>query len=76
MLGFDANRYRQYGLWERYAALYPENDLVFTVGKSDESKDWFFAQVTRCVTLIALLYSFCLTSWMLNYNLHGYKYNI
>jgi rhamnogalacturonan endolyase len=48
MCGFDAeSRYRQYGLWERYAALYPENDLVFTVGKSDESKDWFFAQVTR-----------------------------
>ncbi|KAJ6730228.1 hypothetical protein OIU85_021061 [Salix viminalis] len=40
-------RYRQYGLWERYAELYPSEDLVFTVGKSDYSKDWFFAQVTR-----------------------------
>jgi hypothetical protein len=40
-------RYRQYGLWERYAELYPENDLVFTVGKSDPSKDWFYAHVTR-----------------------------
>jgi rhamnogalacturonan endolyase len=47
MLGFDASRYRQYGLWERYAALYPEKDLVFTVSRSNESKDWFFAQVTR-----------------------------
>ncbi|KAG2562089.1 rhamnogalacturonate lyase-like isoform X4 [Panicum virgatum] len=45
----NKDRYRQYGLWERYAALYPENDLVFTVGKSDESKDWFFAQPTRKV---------------------------
>lgn len=41
-------RFRQYGLWERYAELYPEKDLVYTVGVSDYSKDWFFAQVTRC----------------------------
>lgn len=41
------DRYRQYGLWERYADLYPDKDLVFTVGESDESKDWFFAHVTR-----------------------------
>ncbi|KAF8724805.1 hypothetical protein HU200_020743 [Digitaria exilis] len=41
------DRYRQYGMWERYAALYPKNDLVFTVGQSNHSKDWFFAHVTR-----------------------------
>jgi hypothetical protein len=41
------HRYRQYGLWERYAELYPGNDPVFTVGESDPSKDWFFAHVTR-----------------------------
>ncbi|KAL5559923.1 hypothetical protein UlMin_036134 [Ulmus minor] len=41
------NKFRQYGLWERYAELYPQNDLVYTVGLSDYSKDWFFAQVTR-----------------------------
>ncbi|XP_061967377.1 uncharacterized protein LOC133691065 isoform X3 [Populus nigra] len=40
-------RYRQYGLWERYAELYPTADLVFTVGKSNHTTDWFFAQVTR-----------------------------
>ncbi|KAL5705486.1 rhamnogalacturonan endolyase [Ranunculus cassubicifolius] len=40
-------RFRQYGLWERYAELYPDNDLVYTVGVSDYHKDWFFAQVTR-----------------------------
>ncbi|CAN1288425.1 Rhamnogalacturonate lyase [Linum perenne] len=39
--------YRQYGLWERYAQLYPKTDLVFEVGKSDYSKDWFFAHVLR-----------------------------
>ncbi|XP_022940913.1 probable rhamnogalacturonate lyase B isoform X1 [Cucurbita moschata] len=40
-------RFRQYGLWERYAELYPDEDLVYTVGTSDYSKDWFFAQVPR-----------------------------
>ncbi|KAL2512592.1 Rhamnogalacturonate lyase family protein [Abeliophyllum distichum] len=41
------DRFRQYGLWERYAELYPNGDLVYTVGESDYTKDWFFAQVTR-----------------------------
>uniref|UniRef100_A0A2N9FZK0 rhamnogalacturonan endolyase n=1 Tax=Fagus sylvatica TaxID=28930 RepID=A0A2N9FZK0_FAGSY len=41
------DRFRQYGLWERYTELYPDNDLVYTVGVSDYSKDWFYAQVTR-----------------------------
>ena len=40
-------RYRQYGLWERYAELYPDGDLVYMIDGSDYSKDWFFAQVTR-----------------------------
>ncbi|KAB1200277.1 Rhamnogalacturonate lyase [Morella rubra] len=41
------DRFRQYGLWERYADLYPDGDLIYTVGVSDYQKDWFFAQVTR-----------------------------
>ncbi|XP_048331249.2 rhamnogalacturonate lyase B [Ziziphus jujuba] len=41
------DKFRQYGLWERYAELYPDKDLVYTVGVSDYTKDWFFAQVTR-----------------------------
>ncbi|XP_065847851.1 probable rhamnogalacturonate lyase B isoform X2 [Euphorbia lathyris] len=41
------DRFRQYGLWERYAELYPEKDLVYIVGVSDYRKDWFFAQVNR-----------------------------
>ncbi|XP_019174845.1 PREDICTED: uncharacterized protein LOC109170266 [Ipomoea nil] len=40
-------KFRQHGLWERYSELYPNEDLVYTVGESDYSKDWFFAQVTR-----------------------------
>ncbi|PRQ20951.1 putative rhamnogalacturonan endolyase [Rosa chinensis] len=45
------DRFRQYGLWERYADLYPEEDLVFTVGVSDYTRDWFFAHVTRSIVL-------------------------
>ncbi|XP_059460382.1 probable rhamnogalacturonate lyase B [Corylus avellana] len=41
------DRFRQYGLWERYAELYPDGDLVYTIGTSNYTKDWFFAQVTR-----------------------------
>ncbi|KAK9983147.1 hypothetical protein SO802_032672 [Lithocarpus litseifolius] len=41
------NLFRQYGLWERYAELYPDGDLVYMIGNSDYRKDWFFAQVTR-----------------------------
>ncbi|KAF2299822.1 hypothetical protein GH714_003623 [Hevea brasiliensis] len=41
------DRFRQYGLWSRYVDLYPEADLVYTVGVSDYRKDWFFAQVVR-----------------------------
>uniref|UniRef100_A0A1D1YZG3 rhamnogalacturonan endolyase n=2 Tax=Anthurium amnicola TaxID=1678845 RepID=A0A1D1YZG3_9ARAE len=41
------DRFRQYGLWQRYTELYPTDDLVYTVGFSDYKKDWFYAQVTR-----------------------------
>lgn len=41
------SRFRQYGLWERYAELYPNEDVVYTVGDSDYRTDWFFAQVTK-----------------------------
>ncbi|KAE8658678.1 Rhamnogalacturonate lyase family protein [Hibiscus syriacus] len=41
------DRYRQYGLWERYGDLYPDEDLVFTIGVSQYIKDWFFTQVNR-----------------------------
>ncbi|KAL3524990.1 hypothetical protein ACH5RR_013362 [Cinchona calisaya] len=40
-------KYRQYGLWERYTDLYPDRDLIYRVGISDYRKDWFFAHVNR-----------------------------
>ncbi|KAG8383634.1 hypothetical protein BUALT_Bualt04G0034400 [Buddleja alternifolia] len=42
-------KFREYGLWERYKDVYPRNDLVFTIGTSDYKKDWFFAHVLRIV---------------------------
>lgn len=41
------DRFRQYGLWDRYTELYPNGDLVYTIGISDYRKDWFYAQVPR-----------------------------
>ncbi|CAM0949851.1 unnamed protein product [Alopecurus aequalis] len=48
-LFLNKDKYRQYGLWERYSELYPTDDPVYTVGESHYSKDWFFAHVTRKV---------------------------
>ncbi|KAL9266594.1 Rhamnogalacturonate lyase-like protein [Drosera capensis] len=41
------DKYRQYGLWDRYTDLYPTSDLVYTVGSSDYKKEWFFAHLNR-----------------------------
>ncbi|GMH24133.1 hypothetical protein Nepgr_025976 [Nepenthes gracilis] len=51
--GDSSDRFRQYGLWKRYAELYPDHDLVYTVGVSNFSQDWFFAQVTRQISSTA-----------------------
>ncbi|KAK6932286.1 Rhamnogalacturonate lyase, partial [Dillenia turbinata] len=40
-------KYRQYGLWDRYTDLHPDADQAFTIGISDPKKDWFFAHVAR-----------------------------
>ncbi|KAL5556635.1 hypothetical protein UlMin_038871 [Ulmus minor] len=41
------DKFRQYGLWDRYTDLYRNGDLVFKVGVSNYRRDWFFAHVTR-----------------------------
>ncbi|XP_051132850.1 probable rhamnogalacturonate lyase B [Andrographis paniculata] len=41
------DRFRQYGLWDRYTDLYPTHDLIYTVGLSDYTKHWFFAHLNR-----------------------------
>ncbi|PIN22367.1 Rhamnogalacturonan endolyase [Handroanthus impetiginosus] len=40
-------KFRQYGLWDRYTDIHPKSDQVFTVGVNDPKKDWFFAHVDR-----------------------------
>ncbi|CAN8328463.1 unnamed protein product [Cochlearia groenlandica] len=39
--------FRQYGLWQRYTELYRNHDLVYTIGASNYTQDWFYAHVTR-----------------------------
>ncbi|XP_068657027.1 uncharacterized protein [Aristolochia californica] len=41
------DRFRQYGLWEKYEELYPNGEPVYNVGFSDYHKDWFFAHMCR-----------------------------
>ncbi|KAJ6885365.1 hypothetical protein NC651_026093 [Populus alba x Populus x berolinensis] len=42
-------KFRQYGMWDRYTDVHPESDQTFTIGISDPKKDWFFAHVDRRV---------------------------
>ncbi|KAL5074050.1 hypothetical protein RYX36_013034 [Vicia faba] len=60
-----SDRYRQYGLWERYGELYPKEDLVYNVGTSDYKKDWYFAQNTRKKDNN----TYEGTTWQINFNL-------
>ncbi|XP_057448590.1 rhamnogalacturonate lyase B-like [Lotus japonicus] len=41
------DKFRQYGLWERYTDLYPDHDLVYTVGVDNYKNHWFFSHVNR-----------------------------
>ncbi|KAL3838677.1 hypothetical protein ACJIZ3_023268 [Penstemon smallii] len=43
----EGEKYRQYGLWDRYTDLYPNEDLVYTVETSIYQTDWYFAHVNR-----------------------------
>ncbi|KAH0711338.1 hypothetical protein KY289_007297 [Solanum tuberosum] len=43
----NQERYRQYGLWDRYTEIYPDDDLMFTIGVSNYQTDWFFAHLNR-----------------------------
>ncbi|KAG4992166.1 hypothetical protein JHK87_025623 [Glycine soja] len=59
------DKFRQYGLWERYTELYPNHDLVYTVGVSDYHNDWFYAQVTRSTPEK----SYMPTTWQIQFQL-------
>ncbi|KAI3435127.1 Rhamnogalacturonan endolyase [Psidium guajava] len=63
-------RFRQYGLWERYSELYPKNDLVYTVGVDDYRRDWFFAHVTRNIGNS----TYVPTTWRIDFNLQNVNF--
>ncbi|XP_051143924.1 probable rhamnogalacturonate lyase B [Andrographis paniculata] len=69
-LGGD-EKYRQYGLWDRYTDLYPTHDLVYTIGVSDYRKDWFFAHVNRKVRN----HSYTPTTWQIKFDLRNVNAN-
>ncbi|KAK4356339.1 hypothetical protein RND71_025310 [Anisodus tanguticus] len=62
------SKFKQYGLWEQYGALYPKKDLVYNVATSQYSKDWFFAHVTRP--------QITLSNWLLQERMKLYSMNL
>ncbi|KAL1534266.1 rhamnogalacturonan endolyase [Salvia divinorum] len=64
------DRFRQYGLWERYGELYPNGDLVYTIGESNYTTDWFFAHVTRKYSN-----SYKATTWQIKFKLEAVEPN-
>lgn len=40
-------KFRQYGLWDRYTDIHPATDQVFRIGVDDAAKSWFFIHVCR-----------------------------
>ncbi|XWS45038.1 hypothetical protein CRYUN_Cryun15aG0102000 [Craigia yunnanensis] len=61
----DADKFRQYGLWDRYSDIYRHGDLVYTVDVSNYSRDWFFAHVPRNIGNSTTRP----TTWQIKYNL-------
>ncbi|XP_047976988.1 rhamnogalacturonate lyase-like [Salvia hispanica] len=64
------DRFRQYGLWERYGELYPNSDLVYTIGENNCTTDWFFAHVTR-----KYQNSYKATTWQIKFKLEAVEPN-
>ncbi|CAN6475630.1 unnamed protein product [Victoria cruziana] len=58
------DKFRQYGLWERYTELFPIEDLIYRIGSDNYTRDWFFAQVTRSKNG-----TYHATTWQIKFNL-------
>ncbi|KAL1190378.1 hypothetical protein V5N11_016759 [Cardamine amara subsp. amara] len=71
----NTDKFRQYGLWQRYTELYPDHDLVYTIGSSNYSQDWFYAHVTRKIgstyvpTTWQIVFHLPYTNWRGSYTL-------
>ncbi|KAI5654691.1 hypothetical protein M9H77_31878 [Catharanthus roseus] len=61
------DKWRQYGLWNQYTELYPDQDLVYTVGISNYSKDWFFAHLNRRISDK----EYVPTTWLIQFDLRN-----
>ncbi|XVF61481.1 hypothetical protein PTKIN_Ptkin08bG0133100 [Pterospermum kingtungense] len=61
------DKFRQYGIWDRYSDIYPQSDLVFTVGVSNYSQHWFYAHVPRKVGN----HTYRPTTWQIKFNLEN-----
>ncbi|GER34850.1 rhamnogalacturonate lyase family protein [Striga asiatica] len=60
----QADKFRQYGLWDRYTELYPDQDLVYTVETCNYQTDWYFAHVNRKINK-----TYVPTTWTIMFNL-------
>ncbi|CAI9112365.1 OLC1v1012811C1 [Oldenlandia corymbosa var. corymbosa] len=70
-------KYRHYGLWDRYTDLYPHEDLIYRIGHSNYQTDWFFAHVNRRIakneyvpTTWQILFEMKKVNSTANYTLH------
>ncbi|TXG60055.1 hypothetical protein EZV62_014628 [Acer yangbiense] len=55
------DKFRQYGLWERYGDLYRNRDLKYTIGVSDHTRDWNIGKKTYEGTTWQIIFQ--LESW-------------
>ncbi|VVA21570.1 PREDICTED: probable rhamnogalacturonate lyase [Prunus dulcis] len=58
-------KFRQYGLWDRYTDVHPQFDQTFTIGSSNPKNDWFFANVDRGADN-----KYLPTTWTIKFNLN------
>ncbi|KAH0970040.1 hypothetical protein GBA52_022196 [Prunus armeniaca] len=60
-------KFRQYGLWDRYTDVHPQFDQTFTIGSSNPKNDWFFAHVDRR----GADNKYLPTTWTIKFNLNS-----
>ncbi|XP_022962664.1 uncharacterized protein LOC111463085 [Cucurbita moschata] len=63
----NPDKFRQYGIWARYADLYPDQDLVYNVDTDDYRRHWFYAHVTRATESG----DYQATTWQIVFRLRG-----
>ncbi|XP_059309412.1 probable rhamnogalacturonate lyase B isoform X2 [Lycium ferocissimum] len=72
---YHAEKFRQYGLWDRYTEIYPNDELVYTVGSSNYQTDWFFAHVNRYIYNDEGNKTYIPTTWQIIFDLQELVYS-